>query len=212
MKIVSVVPIKLNNERLPGKNTKELGGRPLIQYILDTLLQEERINDRYVYCSDKRIKDFLPEGIEFLERPSVLDESAANFTQIFDCFCKAGWADIYVYSHATAPFITNQALSDCINAVLSEKYDSAFTAVRIQDFLWQDGRPLNFDAENIPRSQDLKPIYRESSGIYVYRREVFEKMRRRIGKKPYICEIGYRESVDINEPADFELAEWLINM
>ena len=96
--------------------------------------------------------------------------------------------------------------------MLSEKYDSAFTAVRIQDFLWQDGRPLNFDAENIPRSQDLKPIYRESSGIYVYRREVFEKMRRRIGKKPYICEIGYRESVDINEPADFELAEWLINM
>ena len=94
MKIVSVVPIKLNNERLPGKNTKELGGRPLIQYILDTLLQEERINDRYVYCSDKRVRDFLPEGIEFLERPSVLDESAANFTQIFDCFCKSWSAAI----------------------------------------------------------------------------------------------------------------------
>ena len=31
MKIVAVMPIKMNNERLPGKNTKILGGKPLLQ-------------------------------------------------------------------------------------------------------------------------------------------------------------------------------------
>ena len=38
MKTVAFVPIKLNNERLPGKNTKcFINGKPLITYILDTL-------------------------------------------------------------------------------------------------------------------------------------------------------------------------------
>lgn len=212
MRIVSVVPIKLNNERLPGKNTKVLGGKPLISYILDTLLQEKRIDRRYVYCSNERLQDFLPEGIEFLKRPRRLDEPDTNFTQIFECFGSSVPADIYVYAHATAPFISKKALSDCIDAVLSGEYDSGFTAARIQDFLWKEGKPLNFDAANLPRSQDLTPVYRESSGIYVYKKEVFEKLHRRIGENPYIREIGYKEAVDINEPADFELAEKLFDM
>ena len=32
-----MVPIKLNNERLPGKNIKLLGDKPLINYMLPTL-------------------------------------------------------------------------------------------------------------------------------------------------------------------------------
>ena len=94
----------------------------------------------------------------------------------------------------------------CIEAVMSGQYDSAFCASKIQDYLWQDGEPMNFDAADIPRSQDLKPIYRETSGIYVFTKEVFEKHRRRIGKKPYIKEVTLKEAVDINNPEDFNLA------
>lgn len=62
------------------------------------------------------------------------------------------------------------------------------------------------------RSQDLEPIYRETSGVYVFTKEVFEKYHRRIGKKPYIKEISYKEAVDINNPEDFYLAEALLNI
>lgn len=212
MRIVSVVPIKLNNERLPGKNTKLLGGKPLISYILNTLLTSRYLSERYVYCSDERIRDYLPEGVTYLKRPEVLDAPVSNFTQIFDCFRQKVQAEIYVYAHATAPFISLESLETCIEKVASGKYDSAFTATKIQDFLWQDGKPLNFDAEDLPRSQDLKPIYRESSGIYVFTPEVFERYHARIGRKPYIREIGYKEAVDINVPEDFYLAEQLLSM
>jgi hypothetical protein len=70
-------------------------------------------------------------------------------------------ADIYVYAHATAPYIRVETMKECIETVKSGKYDSAFCAVKIQDYLWKDGEPLNFDAENIPRSQDIAPTYRE---------------------------------------------------
>ena len=37
MKVVAIMPIKLHNERCPGKNTRLLGVKPLLQYELDAL-------------------------------------------------------------------------------------------------------------------------------------------------------------------------------
>lgn len=212
MKTIAIMPIKLNNERLPGKNTMLLGGKPLLQHQLLATRQTGLADEIYVYCSDEAVSPYLPEGIRFLKRPAELDLPTSNFTQIFSTFANAVPADIYVYVHATAPFITPDTINECIRAVQSGEYDSAFCAVKIQDFLWKDGEPLNFDAANVPRSQDLAPIYRETSGVYVFTKEVFETCRRRIGKKPYIKEVSFKEAVDINNPEDFRLAETMVNI
>lgn len=212
MKIVGIMPIKLNNERLPGKNTKLLADKPLLQYELLTLQKTGLVDDIYVYCSDMAVCDFLPRGIQFIKRSKELDLPTSNFTQIFEAFMNEVDADIYVYAHATAPFISIVTMKQCIEAVKTGNYDSAFCAVKIQDFLWSEGRPLNFDASNIPRSQDLKPIYRETSGIYVFTKDVFLKYRRRIGNNPFIKEVNYKEAVDINNPEDFELAEAMVDI
>lgn len=206
-KIVAVMPIKLQNERLPGKNTKELAGKPLIQYSLDTLLKIEELDSINVFCSDESICEYLPDGVQFIRRSVDLDKSTSNFTQIFDSFRQVKEADIYVYAHATAPYVSYETMKECIDAVVSGKYDSAFCAVKIQDYLWKNGNPLNFDATNLPRSQDIEPIYRETSGVYVFTKEVFETYKRRIGVLPYIKEVSFVESIDINNPEDFVLAE-----
>lgn len=212
MKIVGIMPIKLNNERLPGKNTKLLANKPLLQYELLTLQKTGLVDDIYVYCSDTAVCDFLPQGIRFIKRSKKLDLPTSNFTQIFEAFMNAVDADIYVYAHATAPFISLETMKQCIEAVKTGNYDSAFCAIKIQDFLWAKGQPLNFDASNIPRSQDLEPIYRETSGVYVFTKNIFLKHRRRIGNNPFIKEVNYKEAVDINNPEDFELAEAMVNI
>ncbi len=212
MKITAIMPIKLQNERLPGKNTMLLGDKPLLQYELLMLKETELCESINVYCSDEAVCRYLPEGVNFIKRPTFLDLPTSNFTQIFENFMSEVDADIYVYSHATAPFITVQTASECINAVASGEYDSAFCAVKIQDFLWQDGEPLNFDAANVPRSQDIKPIYRETSGVYVFTKDVFTKYHRRIGRKPFIKEVTYKEAVDINNPVDFSLANAMLDL
>ena len=120
-------------------------------------------------------------------------------------------ADIYVYAHATAPFVSLETMKQCVGAVVSGEYDSAFCAVKIQDYLWQKGEPLNFDATNVPRSQDLEPIYRETSGVYVFSKECYLKNRRRIGVNPFVKEVSFKEAVDINNPEDFELAKALLD-
>ena len=212
MKIVAVMPIKLNNERCPGKNIRLLGDKPLLQWELDNLVATGMCDSINVYCSSTEIISYIPKEVDFLQRPKFLDLPSSNFTQIFSCFLKEQSAEIYVYAHATAPFITVDTMKQCIDAVASRKYDSSFCAVKLQDYLWQDGMPLNFNATNLPRTQDLKPIYKETSGIYVFSREVFEVYGRRIGVNPFIKTVSFKEAVDIDEPSDFILANVLLNV
>lgn len=212
MKTIAVMPIKLNNERLPGKNIKLLGDKPLLQYELISLLKTGLLDSISVYCSNEEIISYIPEGILFEKRPEYLDLPSSNFNQIIDAFIEKVDADVYVYAYATAPFISIETMKECIEAVTSGEYDSAFCASVIQDYLWQEGTPLNFDASNVPRSQDLKIIYRETSGIYVFTKEEYKKTHRRIGEKPYIKEVTYKEAVDINTAEDFELAKALLKV
>lgn len=210
--IIAVMPIKLKNERCPGKNTRLLGDKPLLQYELDSLKETGLCDEINVYCSDEAVVPFLPEGVNFIRRSKELDLPTSNFTQIFTCFMNEKNADVYVYAHATAPFVTVDTMKQCIEAVVSGEYDSAFCAEKLQDYLWQDGKPLNFDATNVPRTQDLKPIFQETSGVYVFTKDVFEKYNRRIGMKPFIKEVSFREAVDIDNPEDFQLAEVMLNV
>lgn len=212
MIITAIMPIKLKNERCPGKNTRMLGAKPLLQYELDSLKETQMCDSINVYCSNEEVVPFIPEGVNFIKRPEFLDLPTSNFTQIFSNFMTTVDSDIYVYAHATAPFITVDTMKQCIQAVVSGEYDSAFCAIKLQDYLWKDGEPLNFDASNVPRTQDLDLIYQETSGVYVFTKEVFERYKRRIGKKPFIKEVSFKEAVDIDNQEDFNLAEVLVNI
>lgn len=212
MRTIAIMPIKLINERCPGKNTRLLGGLPLLQYELNSLIQTEMCDEIHVYCSDERIVSFVPKGVLFTKRPDYLDLPTSNFTQIFECFMNEINADIYVYAHATAPFVKRETMEQCIMAVKSGKYDSAFCAIKLQEYLWMDGEPLNFNASNIPRTQDLPPVFQETSGVYVFTKEVFQKHKRRIGVKPFIKTVSFKESIDIDTPEDFLLAENFLHL
>lgn len=212
MLITAVMPIKLVNERCPGKNTRLLGGKPLLQHELDSLIATGMCDSINVYCSSDEVTPFLPDGVHFIRRPQSLDLPTSNFSQIFGSFMVEHPSDVYVYAHATAPFVTVDTIRQCIDAVRSGEHDSAFCAVRLQDYLWQGGEPLNFDATNLPRTQDIPPVYQETSGVYVFVREVFESLHRRVGKKPFIKEVSPKEAVDIDTPEDFQLAEALVGV
>lgn len=215
-KIIAMVPIKLSNERLPGKNTKLLGTKPLIHYCLETLYDISYIDKIFIYCSDKIICKFIPnkmqDKVAFLQRDKNLDLPTSNFTQFFGEFSKTIASDIYVCAHATAPFVEKETINKGIEAVISQKFDSAFCVEKMQDFFWtKKNNPLNFDAGNIPRSQDIEPIYRETSGVYIFTGEVFKNTKRRVGSKPFLMEVSKREAVDINSSEDFQFAELMLN-
>lgn len=212
MKCVAVVPMKLNNSRLPGKNTKSFtNGEPLCYYILNTLKKVKLIDEIYVYCSDPSIQSFLPPNIKYLERSKLLDRDVTKINEVLSSFASVIKSDVYLMAHTTSPFISEESITKGLEAVLSGQYDSSFASIKCQDFMWKDNSPMNYSLDSIPRTQDLAPIFKETSGFYCYTYSVIMNLNRRIGERPKIIEVSELEAIDIDEPQDFELADAVYN-
>ena len=181
MKTVAFVPIRLNSQRVAGKNLRPLSGSPLMCHILRTLTQVEGIDEVYVYCSDESIRPLLPEGVRFLHRDASLDRDTTLGREIYDAFTAEVEADLYVLAHATSPLI--------------------------QTFAWYEGRPLNYRLDNIPRTQTIEPVYIETSAFFIFSRELWCGRGQRIGDRPWMAVVDRIEGLDIDYPEDFAMAE-----
>ncbi len=210
MKIVAFVPIKLNNQRLPGKNLLPLGEKVVCQYLFESLNQVNNLDRIVAYCSDDKLKPYLPLGVEFLRRDKKLDGDFVKGAEIYHAFINNVDADYYLLAHATSPFTKPETIQAAIDAVRSGEYDSAFSAERVQTFAWYQKKPINYDLSDVPRTQDIEPIWIETSGFYLFSKELFLSENRRIGDKPYIAEVEGLEAIDIDERKDYELAKLMI--
>lgn len=195
---------------MEGKNLRLLGGRPLMTYLLSSLAAAQNIDEVYVYCSNPAIQEYLPEGVRFLKRDERLDSNTTLGEEIYDAFTSEVDADIYILAHATSPFIRTATIEDAVARVESGEYDSAFSAERVQTFAWWEGKPLNYSLQHVPRTQDLEPVYVETSAFFIFQRDVWRTLHRRIGERPYTAVTDRIESMDIDNPDDFLLAEAIV--
>jgi CMP-N-acetylneuraminic acid synthetase len=210
MKIVGFVPSKLNSERVPGKNIRPLAGIPLVNYVLRTLNKVKDVEETIIFASEPSITGYVEKGLKykFIKRPEYLDTQEAKAQDFIAEFLKADKAGIIVLLHITSPFIKAKTVEDCLQQVVSGKYDSAFAALALRKFCWFKGSPLNYSlGQPTPRTQDLEHLIVEQSGLYVFRRELFEKTRQRVSPRPYIRIVDDHEGHDIDTSEDFEMAE-----
>lgn len=211
MKIVAFVPIRLNSKRVVGKNLKMLGDKPLMCYILDTLANVKAIDEVYVYCSQESIKEYLPKSVKFLKRPEFLDRDETLGKEIYEEFTKTIDADIYVLAHTTSPFMKKETVDNALDKIMNDGYDSAFSCEKVQTFAWYDGKPLNYDLKEIPRTQTIEPVFVETSAFFMFKRDVWKVHKQRIGFNPYMAQVNKIEGVDIDWPEDFEFAEKILD-
>lgn len=206
MKTVALVPIKLNSQRLANKNILPLAGHPLCWHVCNSLLQIRDINEVYVYCSDNAVIQYLPEGVIYEKREKWLDGDLIKGGDIYKSFIDKVDADVYVLAHTTSPFIKPSSIANALSKVLDGRYDSAFSAEKIQTFAWYKGNPINYDLRDVPRTQDIEPIWVETSAFFVFKKEIFTQYNRRIGFVPFIQEVSGIEAIDIDDQNDYDQA------
>ena len=205
---VAFVPSKLNSQRVPRKNVRPVGGRPLVNWVLDTLSRTSVV-ESVVYAVDDEICHYIEPELpyRFVPRPAHLDTDEAKVQDFVGAFLDDVDVEIVVLLHITSPFMSVATVEACIEAVRSGEHDSAFAALEMQRFAWFRGSPLNYDLDQpTPRTQDLDPVLFEQSGLYVFTRQLFESTGRRIGSRPYIHPVGTVEGHDIDTEEELELA------
>lgn len=209
-KVVAFVPIKLNSQRLPFKNKLPIGEHPMAYYICKSLLEVKNIDEVYVYCSNEEVMDYVPNGIKFLRRDEKLDGDLVKGKEIYRSFIKDVDSDIYILAHTTSPFLKSSSIENALEHMLKEGYDSALSVQKIQTFAWYKGNTINYNLDDIPRTQDIEPILIETSGFFMFEKHIFTEHGRRIGFKPYLQEVDGIEAIDIDTREDYEFALKLI--
>jgi rhamnosyltransferase len=214
-RIVALLPMKAHSARVSGKNFREFSGKPLFRWILDTLLEVEEIN-QIVINTDARdiLKDnglIDTDRVLIRDRPESICGDFVSMNKIIADDIENVPADIFLMTHTTNPLLSADTIRKAIEAyklgLANGNNDSLFTVDRVQTrFYERDGTPINHDPNNLVRTQDLTPWYEENSNLYIFSAESFRQTNARIGQKPYLLVNPKYESIDIDEPEDWDIA------
>ncbi len=77
--------------------------------------------------------------------------------------------------------------------------------------LWKPSIPFNYNLMEVPRTQDIEPVFIETSAFFIFKKELWTQFGRRIGFRPYIQEVGLIEAVDIDTMEDLQFAQMIAN-
>jgi len=104
--------------------------------------------------------------------------------------------DYYIQLFATAPCLQDDSIRDCFNTLTSsEKYDSCFTALKRNRSYWFNYLPINYRPEILQRSQDITSLAEETTGLYEISKDSLKKYRCRIGSRPYISYVFFKQLI-----------------
>lgn len=217
MKIVALLPMKGNSERVPNKNLKDFSGKPLYHRVMETLLSSSFINYVVVNTDSEAIKSDISKNFDdrviVIDRPVEIRGDFVSMNKVIECDINNVVADIYLQTHSTNPLLKTESIDKAIEKMISlleeKSLDSVFSVTKLQTRLYKgSGEPFNHNPEELLRTQDLEPLFEENSNFYIFTKEsFFNSGEKRIGLKPFMFEIDKIEAVDIDEPQDFIIAE-----
>jgi CMP-N-acetylneuraminic acid synthetase len=218
IRLAALVPMKAHSARVPEKNFRALAGRPLFQWIVETLLSISDI-DRIVINTDAR--DRLETNpvlnqprISIRDRRADLCGDAVSMNLVLADDVSAIPADVYLMTHTTNPMLSRETIERALKVYFqmlrSGEADSLFGVTRHQArFYTGDGRPVNHDPKRLAPTQELEGLLEENSTLYLFTRQSFLATGGRIGSKPFMFETPALESLDIDEESDWRLVEAL---
>ncbi|MDA9926933.1 acylneuraminate cytidylyltransferase family protein [Amylibacter sp.] len=216
-KVSVFLPMRKGSERIINKNVKDFagvqGGLTFIK--ISQLLNSKMVDNIIVSTDDHEVRkialSFNSDKIIIDDRPSGLAQSDTSTDELIKYVADLISGGVVLWTHVTSPFITEDLLDDMVTRYFSNtnKFDSLMTVTKIQTFLWNESKPVNYDdkIEKWPRTQTIDPLYEVNSGVFIADIEIYRKMGNRIGNKPFLYELTHIQAADVDWPDDFDFAE-----
>ena len=212
-KLTAVLPMRGGSKRVPRKNLRQLGGKPLFAWALEEVASL-KIVDRLVVDSEdgeilEKVNELFPE-IETSRRPKSLAGDRSSMIDVLKHFVDNHQSDWYLQFHSTSPFIRGSEISEAWKQMMQagRDYDSSFSVSRIQARMWsKEAKPINHDPENLLPTQELETIFVENSLFYFFSRDALFSSNNRIGSNPLMFPTSELSSVDIDTEDQFILAD-----
>lgn len=214
MKITAVIPIRKGSQRVKDKNLRPFANTTLLDNKIKMLLKVPELNSIVVNTnSEAAIElvelEYANTIVSYHRREEYYASSQCSGSEFFKHLGETTDTDIFVYAPCTSPFVKPETVSECIKKYLENRNvcDCIATVSSIKEFMWLDGKPINYDPLNAPNSQNLPNIVALNFGTTVTSKKDLINNHNIIGKHPMFVETTDIEAIDIDTPLDFYIAE-----
>lgn len=211
----ALIFMKGNSERIPKKNLKILGNRPLCHWILEVCENVKDIDEVIINtdCNDiiKSCESFPKVKVQ--KRSKKLEKIQANEANaLIDEMIASHYSENYINLHSTSPLLSSDTLIRAIKAYGKKKYDSMFSVTEYKSRFYKNNNdPINHNPNELIKTQFLESVFEENSAFYIFSRKFFKDNMQRITDKSKMYVTSKIESHDIDYPEDWLIAEKLIN-
>lgn len=222
-KILALIPARGGSKGIKDKNIKPLHGRPLISYSIDCGLQSKYVDSVVVTTDSEKIAEVsrtFGARVPFM-RPA---EYALDTSPTVDAVWHALQTlkemgesyDVLLLLQPTQPLRTSQDVDSAIELYFEKGEADLISVCPVAEHpqliraIHEDGTMHKIFNSPATRRQDMPAFYRINGCIYLNNLAVFNKETGlREYSVPFIMERSH--SVDIDDLADFYLAEYYLN-
>lgn len=209
-----LIPVRSGSVRVKNKNIKPFAGSNLLSIKIEQMKRIQGIDGIIVNSNSDEMLDIAKSlGAEAVKRDEYFASSTVSMNEVYQNMAENCNCDTIIFADATNPLIKDETVTNCIKSYFSnfDKFDSLATVNEVKQFMWLDNKPLNYDANNKPKSQDLPDIVALNHAICILPRELMAEKKDIIGRNPHFYKIDSVEATDIDNGIDFEFAEFVYN-
>ena len=221
--MIAIVPARCGSKGLPGKNTRDLHGKPMIAYTIEAALGSEYIKNVIVSTDSQEIEDVAKSyGAEsyFLRPKSLATDSAkAIDTYIYTIDRlnnEFGFSiESFVVLQPTSPLRNSFDVDKAIDKFVEKNADSviSYTAahhpVEWHKYLTQEEKFKNIFNEELLNRQDKRISYIPNGAIFIFKLNLL-KRGSYYSDRSYAYIMPRDRSTDIDTLEDFKYIEFLM--
>ncbi|WP_159446597.1 cytidylyltransferase domain-containing protein [Carboxydocella sp. JDF658] len=219
MTVLGLIPARGGSKRLPGKNIKKFGDKPLIAHTICAGLACKEISRLIVSTEDEKIAAVARAWgaeVPFIRPPQLATDEASSLEVVKHALefveQERFFPEYIVLLQPTSPLRESEDISLALQEMRKGQWDLVISlcASNIHPYWYKtiavtgEVKPF-FDYQGSLRSQDLAPAFRPNGAIYIYRSEFIRRGKSPVRIGAYIMEDW--KSIDIDTALDFFLAE-----
>lgn len=216
--ICAIIPAKGRSIRIPGKNLKDLCGKPMLAYILETVRTAKGV-DRVIVSTDseevKRVAEEYGAEAPFI-RPKELTEDDVTTREVLEH--AISWLeehehyspDYMLLLYPTSPLLRRERVEEAIAIAVARDSDSVISGELDKRHYWievEGGWERLYPQKQV-NSQYQVPLFVENGAIYLTKRRFMK--RQYVADKTDVVIMEPGENIDVDYQEDFAKVEAIL--
>ena len=210
--LTAVIPVRKGSQRVKNKNFKNFCGKSLLIHKIIALKKIKNLDDIIINKdSDKAISIAKKFNVNFFKREKYYASSKCTNSEFWSNIASTTDSKYILFTHCTSPIISTKTYSKTIKSFFlnKKKFNSLNTVSDVKEFLFLKNKPINFQLNKSPNSQNLPNIVKLNFAISILSTDFMKKKKTLIGSKPFFYKLDQVEGHDINTEYEFEFAKYL---